>query len=58
MRFLESLIQFFKSKSETEGEWRCRCPYNQEFDTSINPSYVKACGKCGATRPDNVRLAP
>lgn len=35
----------------TRGEWRCKCPRDLEYDTSINPEYVRACGRCGAERP-------
>lgn len=35
-----------------KGEWRCRCPSDPTFDTSINPRCFKACAKCGAERPN------
>ena len=34
-----------------KGEWRCECPGNIVYDTSINPAFVAECGKCGAHRP-------
>lgn len=34
-----------------KGEWRCKCPASTTYDTSINPSYIKMCAKCGAHRP-------
>ena len=40
------------------GEWRCRCPSDPEFDTSVNPSFFKACGRCGAKRPKPIVVAP
>lgn len=36
---------------EGAGEWRCMCPPHPTFDTSINPKWVKVCGKCGGDRP-------
>lgn len=39
----------------TDGEWRCDCPRDPKFDTSINPAFVKACGKCGKSRPGEIQ---
>lgn len=39
---------------ETKGEWRCCCPSNPEFDTSINPSCFARCNKCGVSRPKRI----
>ena len=36
---------------ESRGEWRCNCPPDPKFDTSVNPAYVARCDKCGASRP-------
>lgn len=33
------------------GEWRCRCPSDPAYDTSVNPPYVSACTRCGERRP-------
>ncbi len=38
------------------GEWRCGCPYDPTFDTSMNPYYVSRCARCGESRP--VRKPP
>ena len=40
------------------GEWRCRCPSDPEFDTSVNPSFFKRCGKCGMKRPKPPEAEP
>lgn len=37
---------------ESKGEWRCRCPPDPHFDTSVNLACFAACGKCGARRPE------
>jgi hypothetical protein len=38
---------------KSKGEWRCRCPEDDEFDTSANPKWVSKCTTCGALRPNN-----
>lgn len=35
----------------SKGEWRCFCPSFPNFDPSANPAFVRACRRCGATRP-------
>lgn len=33
------------------GEWRCRCPPDPHFDTSVNMRCFSRCTKCGTDRP-------
>jgi len=40
------------------GEWRCRCPSDPEFDTSVNKIFIKRCGKCGMKRPKPPEAEP
>ena len=48
-KLLKSLLANLISKPE--WEWRCECPYNKDYDTSINPSFFSECSKCGCKRP-------
>lgn len=40
---------------ESPSEWRCGCPGNREFDTSMNIAAFKSCDRCGYERPDKAR---
>jgi len=48
---VEGCERNYQAVDEDAGEWRCNCVPNRDFDTSINPKFVKSCGKCGGDRP-------
>lgn len=39
------------SVDASKGEWRCKCPPDRRFDTSVNLACFSACAACGARRP-------
>lgn len=48
---IERMAQRAYRKRHVDGEWRCRCPSDPDFDKSMNPPFVARCDTCGATRP-------